>query len=49
MISEELKNKRIKNANLAYSNSTTEWAKEYWMKVLNKLCKLYGKINKRLN
>jgi|MDTG01.4.fsa_nt_gb hypothetical protein len=49
MITEELKTRRINNATLAYNNSTTNWAKEYWMTVLNKLCQLYGRTNKKLN
>ena len=34
---EELKDRRIKNAEKACRNSITDWGKDYWFNVLSKL------------
>lgn len=49
MISEELKDRRISNAKLAYENSQTDWAKTYWFNVMQTLCVLYKRVNKLAN
>ena len=43
MISEKLKDRRIKNAEKACRDSMSDWAKNYWFGVFSKLCKLYGR------
>jgi len=37
--------KRIDNARRACRNSTTDWAKNYWFNVFEKLCKKYGHMD----
>ena len=43
MITESLKDRRIKNAEKACRESTTDWSKNYWYHVFSKLCKKYGR------
>ena len=43
MISEDLKDRRIKNAETACRNARTDWAKNFWFNVFSKLCKMYGR------
>ena len=43
MISEELKDKRIKNAEKMCRDSITDWAKNYWYNVFKKLCVMYNR------
>ena len=43
MISEKLKDKRIKSAETACRNAGTDWAKDYWFGVFSKLCKMYNR------
>jgi hypothetical protein len=43
MITESLKDKRIKNAETACRVSMSDWAKNYWFGVFSKLCKKYGR------
>jgi len=43
MISEKLKDKRIKNAETACRNAGTDWAKDYWFGVFSKLCTMYNR------
>lgn len=43
MISEELKDKRIANAESACREAGTDWAKDYWFGVFSKLCKMYNR------
>ena len=43
MISEKLKDRRIKSAETACRNARTDWAKDYWYKVFSKLCKMYNR------
>ena len=43
MISEKLKDRRIKNAEKACRDSMSDWAKNYWFGVFSKLCKLYSR------
>ena len=43
MISEKLKDKRIKSAETACRNAGTDWAKDYWYGVFSKLCTMYGR------
>ena len=45
MITEELKMRRIKNAESACKNTTDDWFTDFWYKVLYKLCKKYNKMN----
>ena len=45
MISEQLKDRRIKNAEKACREARTDWAKDYWYGVFSKLCKMYGREN----
>jgi len=45
MITESLKDKRIKNAETACRESMTDWSKNYWFNVFSKLCKMYGRDN----
>ena len=45
MISEKLKDKRIKSAETACRNARTDWAKDYWFGVFSKLCKMYNREN----
>jgi len=45
MITEELKMRRIKNAENACKNSINEWFKDFWYGVFAKLCKKYNKID----
>ena len=45
MITEELKTRRIANAKKAYNNSETDWSKTYWFNVMQKLCKMYKRVN----
>ena len=37
--------KRIDNAKKACKNSTSDWAKNYWFNVFEKLCKKYGRMD----
>ena len=34
--------RRINNAEVTCKNATTNWAKNYWFNVFEKLCKKYG-------
>ena len=34
--------RRINNAEVTCKNATTDWAKNYWYNVFQKLCKKYG-------
>ena len=43
MITESLKDRRIKNAEKACRDSMTDWSKNYWFNVFSKLCKKYGR------
>ena len=43
MITESLKDRRIKNAETACRNARTNWAKDFWYNVFSKLCKLYDR------
>ena len=43
MITESLKDRRIKNAETACRESMTDWSKNYWFVVFSKLCKMYGR------
>ena len=43
MITESLKDRRIKNAEKACRESMTDWSKNYWYNVFSKLCKKYGR------
>ena len=43
MISEKLKDRRIKNAEKACRESITDWSKNYWFNVFSKLCKMYDR------
>ena len=43
MISEDLKDRRIKNAETACRNARTDWAKDFWYNVFSKLCKKYDR------
>ena len=43
MITESLKDRRIKNAEVACRDSRTDWAKNFWFGVFSKLCKMYGR------
>ena len=43
MITESLKDRRIKNAEKACRESMTDWSKNYWFNVFSKLCKMYGR------
>jgi|TARA_B110000977_G_scaffold60047_1_gene81550 hypothetical protein len=43
MISEELKDKRIANAEWACREAGTDWAKDYWFGVFSKLCEMYNR------
>ena len=45
MITESLKDRRIKNAEKACRESMTDWSKNYWFNVFSKLCKMYGREN----
>ena len=42
MITESLKDRRIKNAEKACRESITDWSKIYWYNVFSKLCKKYN-------
>ena len=37
--------KRIDNARRACKEATTNWAKNYWFNVFEKLCKKYGHMD----
>jgi uncharacterized protein YpuA (DUF1002 family) len=37
--------RRISNAETACKNANTDWAKNYWFNVLNKLCEKYGTMD----
>ena len=41
--SEELKDRRIKNAEKMCRDSITDWAKNYWYNVFSILCKKYDR------
>lgn len=41
--SEELKDRRIKNAEKMCRDSMTDWAKNYWYNVFSILCKKYDR------
>ena len=43
MISESLKDRRIKNAEKACRDSRSDWAKNFWYNVFSKLCKMYDR------
>ena len=43
MITQSLKDRRIKNAETACRNARTDWAKDFWYNVFFKLCKKYGR------
>jgi len=43
MISEELKDKRIKNAEKMCRDSMSDWAKNYWYNVFKQLCFMYNR------
>ena len=43
IISENLKDMRINNAETACRNARTDWAKDFWYNVFFKLCKKYGR------
>ena len=43
MITESLKDRRIKNAETACRNARTDWAKNFWFGVFSKLCKKYDR------
>ena len=43
MISEELKDKRIKNAEKMCRDSMSDWAKNYWYNVFKQLCVMYNR------
>ena len=43
MITESLKDRRIKNAEKACRESMTDWSKNYWFNVFSKLCKKYDR------
>jgi len=43
MISEEMKDKRIVNAEIACRDAKTDWAKNFWYNVFSKLCKMYDR------
>ena len=43
MITESLKDRRIKNAETACRNARTDWAKNFWFNVFSKLCKMYDR------
>ena len=43
MITKELKDVRIKNAEEACKKAKTDWSKNYWFSVFSKLCKMYNR------
>ena len=43
MISENLKDRRINNAETACRNARTDWAKNFWFGVFSKLCTMYNR------
>ena len=43
MITEDLKDRRIKNAETACRNARTDWAKDFWYNVFSILCKKYDR------
>jgi len=43
--SEELKDRRIKNAEKMCRDSMTDWAKNYWYNVFSILCKKYDRMD----
>ena len=45
MITEQLKMRRIKNAESACKNATDDCFTDYWYGVFSKLCKMYNKMN----
>jgi len=40
---ENLKDRRIKNAEMACRNARSDWAKNYWYDVFKKLCIMYNR------
>ena len=40
---ENLKDRRIKNAETACRDSLSDWAKNYWYNVFKKLCIMYNR------
>jgi len=40
---ENLKDRRIKNAETACRNARSDWAKNYWYDVFKKLCIMYNR------
>jgi len=40
---ESLKDRRIKNAEMACRDSLSDWAKNYWYNVFKKLCVMYNR------
>ena len=44
MISEELKDRRIRNAEKACRDARTDWTKDFWYNVFSKLCKKYSRM-----
>ena len=45
MCTEQLKDRRIKNAEEACKNSKDNWAKMFWFGVFTKLCKKYDRMD----
>lgn len=41
----ELQIRRIKKAEEACKRATTDWSKNYWFSVFQKLCKKYGQMD----
>ena len=41
----ELQIRRIKKAEEACTRATTDWSKNYWFSVFQKLCKKYGQMD----
>jgi hypothetical protein len=42
---EKLKDRRIKNAEKACRNATTDWSKDFWYNVFSILCKKYDRMD----
>jgi|TARA_S200002703_G_scaffold98977_1_gene85595 hypothetical protein len=42
---EELKDMRIKGAEKACRNATTDWGKDFWYNVFSILCKKYDRMD----
>mgnify|MGYP001442646698 FL=1 len=41
----ELQTRRIKKAEEACKRATTDWSKNYWFSVFQKLCEKYGQMD----